>query len=126
MIPCNNFNGIIIRLYKHTPKFIQVTGVQQIKKKNFARGPLKSSTAPFFYYTSRGVDLFVSLYNTVARDPLELFMVGRLCLKPLLDTEVILHSERGKTDCKNKRNRGGSEKENFRLKLLLRCRVERL
>lgn len=72
------------------------------------------------------MDLFVSLYNTVARGPLELFIGGRLCLKPLLDTEVILHSERGKTDCKNKRNRGGSEKENFRLKLLLRCRVERL
>lgn len=68
----------------------------------------------------------VSFYSTVARDPLELFIGGRLCLKPLLDTEVILHSERGKTDCKNKRNRGGSEKKNFRLKLLLRCRVERL
>jgi hypothetical protein len=42
------------------------------------------------------VNLFVGLYNTGARDPLELFIGGRLCLKPLLDTEVILHSERGK------------------------------
>jgi hypothetical protein len=72
------------------------------------------------------VDLFVSLYNTVTRDPSELFIGVRLCLKPLLDTEVILHYERGKTDCKNKRTEVEVRKKIFRFKLLLRCRVERL
>lgn len=47
------------------------------------------------------------------RDPLEVYIGGKLCLKPLHDTEVILHSERRgkKTGCKNKRGRGRSEKE---------------
>jgi len=33
MSPSNNFNGIITRLYKHAPKFIQITGGTTNKKK---------------------------------------------------------------------------------------------
>jgi len=53
MSPCNNFNGIIIRLYKHTPKFTQITEVQQIKKK-LRKRVFKKIRCPFLLYIPWG------------------------------------------------------------------------